>query len=225
MPKVKVDGILAGILAVALGVTGQAAPAQLAPGVSGSTSTETFGHDEAMRLLSVFGNCYARRYEADALALVATEPGSRAEAETYRRLFRRGNQACLVGAEDTEMRMPVALVRGAIAEGLYKNHIALPANLALAMPEAGTVRTLSEAARCYTGAHRDQARDLIENTQPGTRDELAALNRIAPDFYRCVPDTARRRGFQATQLRFRLAEALWRMPAASATAAATGGAR
>jgi hypothetical protein len=217
MPNVKVDGILAGIAAVALGFGAAPAPAQLAPGVSGSTSTETFGHDEAMRLLGVFGNCYARQHQADALALIATEPGSREEAETYRRLFRRGNQSCLVGDVDTEMRMPVALVRGSIAEGRYKTRTALPATLAQAAPPAGTVRTLSEAARCYAAGHRDQARDLVENTDPGTRGELAALNRMAPDFFRCVPETARGRGFQATQLRFRLAEALWRMPASIAS--------
>ena len=186
------------------------ASGQLAPGVSGSSSAMTFDSEEAMRTLSVFGACYARLNTHQALELIGTEPASREEAETYRRLFRRDNQSCL--GEFTEMRMPIAFVRGAIAEGLYKRGVPLPSNLGQTAPAAGEVRTLSEAARCYTATHRQQVQNLVEQTPPGSRREYDALSAMAGDFFQCVPETARRRRFEPTQVRFRLAEALWRLP-------------
>lgn len=196
------------------GLAEQSAAAQISSGYSGTSTTSTFGSDEAWRTLRAFGYCYASRNLPGALALIATEPGSRTEADTYRRLF-RGDSQCLGG--DTELRMSLIMVRGAIAEGLYRHGAALPANLVLPVPEPGApIRTLSEAARCYTAAHRDRVRALVDETRPGSRQEFAALTDMAPDFFRCVPDTARGRQFDSTQLRFRLAEALLRMPAASA---------
>ena len=187
-------------------------PGPALPGTSGSSSLSYFDNDEAMRTLRVFGTCYAARHPEDSLAFMATEPASQAEAELYRRMFRRDNQNCL--GENTEIRMPVAFVRGAIVEGLYRNGTALAADLALAPPPPGTsIRTLSEAARCYTAGHRELVRTLIEQTQPGSRQELAALTEMAPDFFRCIPDTARGRRFDSAQIRYRLAEALYRMPA------------
>ena len=102
------------------------------PGASGSSSLSYFDNDEAMRTLRVFGTCYAARHPEDSLAFMATEPASQAEADLYRRMFRRDNQNCL--GENTEIRMPVAFVRGAIVEGLYRNGTALPPDLALAPP-------------------------------------------------------------------------------------------
>jgi len=236
MPKVLVDAVetharlrargrdaagpfLIGVAAMlAGGLAASGASAQLSPGVSGSSSLTYFDNDEAMRTLRVFGICYASRHPEDSLAFMATDPASQAEADLYRRMFRRDNQNCL--GENTEIAVPVALVRGAIVEGLYRNGTALPANLALSPPPPGTpIRTLSEAARCYTVGHRDQVRTLIEQTQPGSRQELAALTEMAPDFFRCIPDTARGRRFDSAQIRYRLAEALYRMPATSTASA------
>lgn len=205
----KLTGAAALIAAV---LAGQEASAQIAPGRSGTSSTMTItDNEEAFRTLNAFANCYARQNTARALELIATEPGTTAEAETYRRLFRRDNMSCL--GEATELFMPMALVRGAIAEGLYKRGVALPPNLVQAAPEPGTVRTLSDAARCYTAAHRDRVRALVEQTPPGSRREFAALTEMAADFFQCVPEAGRNRQFNPTQLRFRLAEALLRMPA------------
>jgi hypothetical protein len=225
MPKLKVEAVgnrvrrgapaLGALVAAGVALAGGSASAQVTPGYSGSSTTGTMETEEALRTLGVFGVCYARQNAADAYALIATEPGSRAEAETYRRLFRRDNQSCL--GEATELGVPVAFVRGAIAEGLYKRSVALPLNLALAAPTPGApVRRLSEAARCYTATHRDEVRSLVENTPPGGRRESAALTTIAPGFYQCLPETARGRRFNATQIRYLLAEALLRMPSASA---------
>ena len=201
--------ILAALIAGAFAAQG--ASAQIASGFSGSSSTTDMGAEEAWQTLRAFGTCYASRYLPDALALIATEPASRAEAETYRRLFRRDNQYCL--GDGTELRMSVTMVRGAIAEGLYRNGAALPPALAQSVPASGVpIRTLSEAARCYVATHRDRARALVGETAPASRQELAALDRMAPDFFRCVPATARGRQFNATQIRYRLAEALLRTP-------------
>ena len=192
-------------------LTAASASAQIAPGQSGSSSTIVFtDNGEAFRTLNAFAACYARLNSARALELIATEPATREEAQTYRRLFSRDNMSCL--GENTELRMPVAMVRGAIAEGLYKGGIALPPNLVQAAPAPGEVRTLSEAARCYTATHREQVRVLVEQTTAGSRREFEALGEIAGGFFQCVPETARGRRFDPTQVRFRLAEALLRLP-------------
>lgn len=191
-----------------------AVPAQLARGFSGRSSQSTMDGGEAMRTLRAFGSCYATRDTADAWSLIATEPGSRGEAEVYRRLFRRDSQGCL--GESTELRVPVFMVRGAIAEGLYARRAALPVRLRLPpLAPGATVRTLSEAARCYASAHPDRVRALVENTIPGSRPEYAALGEMAADFFSCVPEAARGRRFDSTQVRYRLAEALLRMGGAA----------
>jgi hypothetical protein len=219
MARAAPGSFLIGLAAMlAAGFAASGVTAQLSPGVSGSSSLTYFDNEEAMRTLRVFGTCYSGRHPEESLAFMATEPASQAEADLYRRMFRRDNQNCL--GENTEMRVPVAFVRGAIVEGLYRNGTALPPNLALSPPPPGTpIRTLSEAARCYTAGHRDQVRSLIEQTQPGSRQELAALTEMAPDFFRCVPDTARGRSFDSAQIRYRLAEALYRMPASASASA------
>jgi hypothetical protein len=213
MPKVKC--IFIGIAALIGAGSPEAAPAQLPSGYSGSSSLTNIDGEEAYRTLRAFGACYAERNLAQALMLIATDPSSREEADTYRRLFRHEVQ-CLGTETDTEMRFPLPMVRGAIVEGLYRNHADLPAHLALTAPAPGApIRKLSEAARCFTAQHRDQARALVETTVPGSRQEYEMVSRMVPDFFRCLPDTARDRRFIATQLRYSFAEALYRMPAAS----------
>jgi hypothetical protein len=242
MPKVQVDGVeielpqgaaalgrrrrgatgaLAALAALAaLGPAGQSASAQLAAGYSGNSSLSNIQGEEAYRILRAFGACYASRNSAGALALIATDPGTREEADTYRSLFRRDVQ-CLGSEENTEMRFPLPMVRGAIAEGLYRNRAALPANLALSAPAPGApIRKLSEAARCYAATHRNEADTLVATTVPGSRREYELVSAMVPEFVRCLPETARGRRFLATQLRYSFAEALYRMPAAPAAVAA-----
>lgn len=197
------------------GLAERPAPAQLTSGYSGSSSLANVEGEEAYRSLRAFGNCYAQRNTPQALALIATDPASPEETETYRRIFRREVQ-CL-GPENAEMHATLPMVRGAIAEGLYRTRAALPQNLALYAPAPGAeIRKLSEAARCYVAGHRDQARALIEETVPGSRREHEMLNLMVPDFFQCLPAAARGRRFLSTQLRYSFAEALYRMPAADA---------
>lgn len=198
-------------IAVALGMIGAPAHAQIAPGLSGSsTTTYTTNATEFWQDLRGFGTCFARQSEATAWALIATDPDSKGEAAVYKKMSRGGREACLT---DTSLQAPVPLIRGAIAEALYKRGAAVPVELRQAPPAVGTpIRMLGEAARCYATAHRADAIKLLAETTPGSKNELAALNAMSNDFFQCLPAKAQKRGFNPTQLRYRLAEALLRMP-------------
>lgn len=187
------------------------AQAQIAPGLSGSsTTTYTTNATEFWQDLRGFGTCFASQSEAAAWALIATEPDSKAEAAVYKKMSRGESQACLT---DTSLRAPVPLIRGAIAEALYKRGAAVPAELRQAPLPAGTpIRMLGEAARCYAASHRADADNLLVETMPGSKNELAALKAMSDDFFQCLPEKAQKRWFNPTQVRYRLAEALLRMP-------------
>ena len=198
------------LLVICVFGTGMAA-AQLPPGASGSSSLEIVDDEEAFRALSAFGACFASRKTDEALALIATVPGTRGEAETSRRRIRRPAIVCLGG--NSQFRMPMYMMRGAIAEGLYRRGVALPPDLALAAPPPGApTRTLAEAARCYTAGHRDEVRALIDQTRIGSREEYERLREMAPAFFTCLPERARGGQVIAAQVRGHLAEALYRMP-------------
>jgi hypothetical protein len=201
--------------AAALACAG-AASAQLAPGRSGSSTTKYLSSEESMVALVVFGRCYAKQQPEKAMRLIATEPTSRAEAQTYIELFRKSDEACL--GDVSSMSIDLPLVRGAIAEGLYRSNVALPPALMQTAPAPAEVRNLAGAARCYTAAHRQEVRALLAETKAGSRKEFDAVSRLMPDFYKCVPGGAKF-NFSATVIRFRLAEALLRTSISAAAEA------
>ena len=209
----------AGAIALACALMTAPAQAQIAPGLSGSSTTSyTTNATEFWQDLRGFGTCFARQSEAAAWALIATEPNSKAEAAVYKKMSRGESQSCLT---DTSLSAPVPLIRGAIAEGLYKRGAAVPAELLQAPLPAGTpIKLLGEAARCYAAAHRADAEKLLAQTMPGSKNELAALKAMSDDFFQCLPEKAQKRSFNPTQIRYRLAEALLRMPAPVAREAA-----
>lgn len=223
MPKLQVDGVETGrpqrpwrvaLLGVAALVAAPAARAQLNSGYSGSSSLTVIDDAESFRTLNAFGSCFASRKTAEALALIATAVGSPEEGALFRQRISRASIVCLGG--DTQLRMPRFLLRGAIAEGLYRRGIALPAGLALPSPPPGTpTRTLADAARCYTAGHRDRVRALVDQTRMGSREEYALLSEMAPDFFLCVPESGRGGQFVSVLIRGHLAEALYRMPAST----------
>ncbi len=199
-------------MTVVAGVAASSAPAQIAPGRSGSSTMSSFGGDEVWRTLDAFGSCYALQNWPQAFELLATTPGSREEAVVYRRLFRSHNQSCL-GEGTVRLSVAPDMVRGAIAEGLYRRGYAVPSNLIVAAPPPGAeIRTFSEAARCYATTHREQVRTLITETRPGSRQEMEAINALSGEFSTCLPPRVRNRTFFSTEIRFRLAEALLRLP-------------
>jgi hypothetical protein len=178
------------------------------------------GRKEAFDTLSEFGKCYASTSRNDALKLVATQAGTVQEAQTYKHLFEKPYQSCLGNV--TDLQISSAFVRGSIAEGLYWKRVPVPPNLMITQPpDAAQVHSLSEAAICYVGRHRNTAQELVEGTGPGTKKEISAVAALMADFAECIPPTARASlGLDPTLVRFRIAEALWRLGAVPAGASA-----
>jgi hypothetical protein len=206
--------VLLGVAALIAGFTAPAARAQLNSGYSGSSSLSVIDDAESFRTLNAFGSCFASRKTAEALALIATPVGSPEEGAIFRQRISRASVVCLGG--DTQLRMQRFLLRGAIAEGLYRRAIALPASLTLPTPAPGTpTRTLADAARCYTAGHRDRVRALIDQSRMGSREEYALLSEMAPEFFLCVAESSRGGQFISPLIRGHLAEALYRMPAST----------
>ncbi|HEV7658260.1 MAG TPA: hypothetical protein VGO55_00285 [Allosphingosinicella sp.] len=163
-----------------------------------------------MRTLVLFGRCYARRARADSLALIATRPTSREEAETYRRLFRR-DVICL--GPGTTMSMPLAYVRGAIAEGFFHSEEGISASHRLGAPSVDQVRNVADAARCYAAGHQGQVRALIA-ISPGSKAEFDAISAMMEGIRACLP-TGARFEMSATVIRYCLVEGLLRLAPAA----------
>ena len=114
-------------------------------------------------------------------------------------------------------RMPTTsagrLVRGAIAEGLYRKKIPVPANLAVtSIPSREQVTNFGEAAICYVARHRDAAQSLVDGTHPGSKKEADAVMAMSDGISECIPPNAKKTlALDTTPLRFRLAEALRRL--------------
>ena len=179
---------------------------------AGTTTTSYFGGQEAWSTLSDFGRCYAWTQRTNAVALVSTRPGSADEVALYKRLFSKPYQSCLSLA--TELRFDHSMVRGAIAEGLYQKAVPLPATLAVTVaPKVESVRNLSDAALCYAAANRGVVQALLSSTNMGSEKEAEAVQKLMPEFSRCVPGAAKNVALSYTQLRMRLAEAMWRLNA------------
>lgn len=187
--------------------------AQIAPGQSGTSSMSYLSSSEAWETLTEFGKCYANYSRTDAVKLVSTQAGSADEANTYRRLFSKAYQSCLGTVE--ELQFSYGMVRGAIAEGLCRKQIPVPSALIINhAPDQPQVHTLSEAAICYTARHIEAAKNLVGLTKPGSKKEAAAIDALWLDFGQCVPTTASAAlKLDITLVRFRIAEALWRLGA------------
>lgn len=198
-----------------LALLASAASAQLSPGASGSSSMSYLSGEEGLQEVVGFGDCYAKNQPEKALRLIATPPASVEEAKTYKSLFRKYYQSCL--GDVTRLSADLALIRGAIAQGLYKRKVPVPATLMQTVPDVTQVRNVSDAARCYVASHREEARRVVEETKVGSRLEHDAVVKLMPDFFKCVPDGARPQ-FTATLVRLRLAEALLRTAPSAATA-------
>jgi hypothetical protein len=200
--------IFAGILLLAAST---AAIAQLATGQSGSSTQSYSNGPEVWDDLAEFGKCYASMERKDALVLVATRPGSMEELQTYKRLFRKPYQSCL--ADVTSLTVSPFMVRGTIAEGLYHKRIPVPAALAVTVPPSrDQVQNLGDAAICYAARHREATQSLVDGTRPGSKKEADAIAAMSGGFSECIPPNAKKTlALDTTLIRFRLAEALWRL--------------
>ena len=168
------------------------------------------GGQEAWDVLSFFGDCYASQQSDDAIKLVSTKPDSVEEAKAYKQLVAKQNQPCLGYA--TSMHVSYQMVRGAIAEGLYRHSKPLPAALAVTTaPSVSQVRNFMDAALCFTATHRDEVRKLLATTHLGTKAEDEAVTALLPGLNACVPPNARKISITSPMIRVRLAEAMWRL--------------
>ena len=183
--------------------------AQLPTGRSGFSTQQSLGAHEYWDAVRYFGRCFASVSRAAAFDLLATEPGSREENAMANRILGPESN-CIPGL--TLMTFTVPHMRGAIAEGLVSLNAPIPPRLALAAPaEGATIHNISEAARCYAAAHPTEVRTLLGSTRPGSDEETTQLEHMSADFFRCVPSNARTYRFGATDVRYRLAEALLRL--------------
>ena len=199
-----------GMAALACGA--QPAAAQLATGRSGSSSMTYLDASQIWPILDVYGACYAMRNKGAAFQLLATQPNSPEEAKVYRKLFAKPYQSCL-GDVTALTGVPISMVRGAIAEGLYRKKVAVPAELiAGPLPADRRAKNLAEAARCYTASNPGKVKSLLSDTKVATKEEAAAVEALMPHFAQCIPAGARQLSVASTQIRYRLAEALLRMP-------------
>jgi hypothetical protein len=186
------------------------AGAQIAGGRSGVSTIHSFSGRAAYDDLNAFGTCFASKQTKDALRLVSTDAASADEARVYKELFSK-EQYCL--GDLLSLSVPWKFVRGAVGEGFYTARLPVPGALAApaSMPRE-KVQSVMDAAICYAGQHSADARRLIETTKPGTKEEDAAIDALSADFSACLPPNMPA-GFQidAILLRYRIAEALWRI--------------
>lgn len=192
-------------------IASTAASAQIAPGSSGTSSMHYYGGQEAWDTLSEFGVCFAARQRTDAFVLVSTRPGSVEEAQAYKKMFRRDGQSCL--GLTSKLTVDHQMVRGAIAEGLYRRAVPVPPQLAVTKaPTAAEVRNFADAALCFAASHRDEVRAVLARTKLGTDAEHQSVSALLQEFGPCIPQNAKRSiSIDTPMARVRLAEALWRL--------------
>ena len=197
-------------LLAALLVMSSPAAAQIAGSRSGYSTEWTFSGRMAYDELNAFGECYASKQTKDAIRLVTPEAGSAEEARIYKALFSK-EQYCL--GDLAGLSVPWQLVRGAVGEGFYARRLPVPPNLALPRDLAPEkVKSVMDAATCFAGRHPDDARALIEKTKPATKEESAAFDAHWAHFEACLPaNMPKGFKFDTLLLRYRIAEALWRM--------------
>ncbi len=209
--------ILFGLAACALGlaVMPPGASAQIAGGYSGWSA----GGVDTAQALRVFGTCYARVKPAEAVQLLATEPGSQSERQAVLAAI-RGPENCW--GYVVRVRAPYFLLRGAVAEGLWKRHVEIPESLRASAPRGAESRNFYDSARCFAAVHGDQARALLQTPLGSGRERDAARAILANGFTDCVPSSVGSFSLPPVMVRYFLVEALLRLPS---TTTATAGQR
>jgi hypothetical protein len=177
----------------------------MAPGRSGISTSAPLTNLKPYRELQSFGTCFARSRPKEALAIIATVPGSAEETKVLRRLVYGEREACMAGG--TTMSMPNIFARGAIAEGLLRTG-GVPDTYRLASQSPAEVRDLHGVARCYASSHRAETEKLLL-THPGSPEEAKAVGALWEDFRTCMPKFKVR--MNAPWIRYLLAEALLRL--------------
>ncbi len=214
MKKLLLPACLAAILA-----SGSPGFAQVAPTYSGTSTMQTYSGNSVMQDLSNVGSCLVRRKAAQSDAFVAAPMGSPAETAAYKALVGRGT-SCL--RDLSSMNVARTLMRGAIAEALYKTRFSGRAPTALASSGTGASADLvSQFADCYARANPQQVHSLVMGTRITSKEERAAVARMATGFGPCLPSGVRVE-VQPTVFRLAFIEALYRAAAANPAPQAGG---
>lgn len=220
MPDLRRAILAAAFLPVALA---SAASAQLAPSASGYSSAPTQANEaQYWDMMSVLGNCLARRKTEQARAFVDSVIGSQEEGAAFKALFHRQFNVCLGNFVNATMQR--AHVRGLVAEGLFENLPDETIERLVATPPGGPegIATLHDFARCYVVAHPAAARDLLRETRVATEGEQEFVGAIARDFRPCLPE-GKAIKLRPTSVRMAIAEALYRTATGKPVPAMQGG--
>lgn len=206
----------AGLLCAAAAILVAPAPAaaQLAPGYSGYSGIRYMGDEEVWWTIRQLGDCLARGRRRAALALVGTRPGSPEEAVATRAVLGT-NTTCM--RQSGRMTLGRDIIRGVIAEGLYRSSGAAPpppqAFDETAVPEG--LPLLVDFARCFAQVRPAEIHNLVATTRLGTREEQQALIALAPHMGQCFPAGATF-SFPAPAIRLAFIEALYHRASAAA---------
>jgi hypothetical protein len=205
------------VLAAAAVLASTAGNAQLASGYSGFSSGPRQGTTEEFWFsLSRLGDCFGHTKGSQSQALLATQPSSIEEAKAVQAMLGRYT-ACLRHAD--QMRATTNLVRGAIAEGLYKRQVRVPA-AAIEVPRPPAVdqetsatlvpfRVLADFSRCFAARNPDRVHRLVLETRLGTTESNAAVAALDPLASECLPPNLKIQ-FEPNDIRLSLVEALFK---------------
>ena len=211
-------GRLAAACALASATFAPVAHAQVASGHSGSPGPRAGVPEEFWWALRQMGECFAKTKAEHAKELLATEPRSQAEANAASSLLGRYT-VCL--RHGNRIRLTTDVLRGAVAEALYKKEFsaAPPPVLGSAVSgmsevaSAGGHRLLTSFARCYASIQPESVHRLLTTTKLGGKQERAELSTMKPDFARCLPPNSAF-NFHPSDVRLAMAEALYRRSSA-----------
>lgn len=211
------------IASICAALPGLPAHAQLSPGYSGYSSAPAEGtEEEYWYLIRQLGYCLSSTKSEQSVAILSTAPGSKEEREAWNRLFtqRRRNPCMQNFVSATIVR---GQVRGSIAEALYiraTDDQVTQRPPTLAAPDA--ISDIHDFADCYVASHYLDASRLLRETRVATKGELQFLKEIAGSFGPCLPSGSEV-VLDPVDIRFAIAEALYRTTQGTRTTAMTEG--
>lgn len=197
--------LLIGLSVTALSV---AANAQLAPGISGTSSApRDAGQDQYWFMIRQLGVCLADMKTERSVAFLEAEIGSRSEDRAFDALFSRSRNVCMRNFVSASVLR--AHVRGAVAEGLYKRNVdGWSADMTVPVVPPESIGSIHDFARCYISANFTVSRGLLDNTKLATDGEQEYIDQMASGFQPCLP-SGRDVRLKTINVRMALAEALY----------------
>ena len=177
----------------------------------------------AAQVMQDFGRCAAKLHRDRSISLLDQEPSS-ASGQKIAEIIAHNSQSCLAGNNE-RLAFQASLLRGAVAEGLYRDDF--PTRPALVPdtdpefaprkfmaaddvdPEAGLRSAVFHGfAACVVDAAPLQAHDLLQ-TEAASGEERTAFAAMADALSICLPQ-GESFEIQPHRLRAALAEALYR---------------